>query len=157
MSQQLSVFIPCSIPTVTAQQKGAFAIGGKVRFFKKKKVKESENTFAALLLPHQPSKPFSGPLCLVLRLTFPWRKSERKSRMSAYSSYPIETRPDCSNLVKTIEDVMTTLRFWNDDSQVSTLAISKRYGDRPGISINLTSDNAIDKNGATASLEQPNE
>jgi Holliday junction resolvase RusA-like endonuclease len=153
MSQQLSVFIPCLVPTVTSQQKGAFAAkGGGVRFFKKKAVKQSENTFAALLMPHVPKEPFTGPLCFIITLTFPWRKSEKKSRIKSFSSYPIETRPDCSNLIKTIEDVMTSLRFWNDDGQISSLHIAKCYGDKPGIRINLTSDLAISKDGETTSL-----
>ncbi len=152
MNKSISVFIPCCIPTVTAQQKGAFAMGGKVRFFKKKAVKQSENTFHALLYPHVPAEPMTGPLCLVLRLGFPWRKSEKKSRMANFRTYPIETRPDCSNLIKTIEDVMTTMRFWNDDSQISSLCVSKFYTARPGITINLTSDLAEDIEGKVTSL-----
>lgn len=145
MSQQVSVFIPCNIPTVTAQQKGAFAVNGKVRFFKKKKVAESEKTFHALFLPHRPAKPFEGPVCLIIGLIFPWRKSEKKSRMKEYSRYPMEVRPDLSNLIKTIEDVLTTLRFWNDDGQISTLKICKSYGDNPGITLNITNDLAMDR------------
>lgn len=152
MNQSISVFIPCNIPTVTAQQKGVFVVGGRARFFKKKAVKQSENTFHALLLPHVPAEPMTGPLCLVLRLGFPWRKSEKKGRMAAHQSYPIETRPDCSNLVKSIEDVMTTMRFWNDDSQISSLSVSKFYTHRPGITINLTSDLATDREGHVTSL-----
>lgn len=147
MSQSISVFIPCNIPTVTAQQKGCSIRGGKPKFFKKKKVKDSENTFHALLFPHRPWKPFEGPVCLCLSLVFPWRKSEKKSVVNKYLLYPITTRPDLSNLVKTIEDVMTTLRFWNDDGQVSTLNISKSYGDEPGIKLNITEDLATDKEG----------
>jgi Holliday junction resolvase RusA-like endonuclease len=127
--------------------KGATAVGGKIRFFKKKKVRESENTFHSLFFPHRPSVPFTGPVCLIIHLVFPWRKSEKKSVINGYRLYPVTTRPDLSNLVKTIEDVMTTLRFWNDDGQVSTLNISKQYGDNPGIKLNITQDLAHDKKG----------
>ena len=151
MSQSISVFIPCNIPTVTSQQKGAMSVGGKIRFFKKKKVRDSENTFHSLFFPHRPTTPFSGPVCLCIALVFPWRKSEKKSVINGYSLYPVITRPDLSNLVKTIEDVMTTLRFWNDDAQVSTLNISKSYGDDPGIRLNITQDLARNKEGFTAS------
>jgi len=152
MSQQISVFIPCNIPTVTAQQKGAFAVNGKVRFFKKKKVKESEDTFFGLLHPHAPQTPFSGPVCLCIGFVFPWRKSESKRIIKGYSLYPVTTRPDLSNLVKTIEDVMTTLRFWEDDGQISSLSISKNYGDQPGIRLNVTQDLARNKEGYTTSV-----
>jgi Holliday junction resolvase RusA-like endonuclease len=152
MSQQISVFIPCNIPTVTAQQKGAFAVNGKVRFFKKKKVKESETTFHALFYPHRPPTPFTGPVCLSIGLVFPWRKSEAKRIIRGFSRYPVQTRPDLSNLIKTIEDVMTTLRFWNDDGQISTLKILKCYGDNPGITLNVTEDLAMDKEGHLTSV-----
>lgn len=144
----LTIFIPCNIPTVTAQQKGASFRNGKVRFFKKKGVLESEHTFHALFYPHRPKTPFTGPVCLILHLRFPWRKSEKKSRIRKYSLYPVEVRPDLSNLVKTIEDVLTTLRFWNDDSQVSSLTVSKKYSDNPGIHLNITNDLAMGRHGS---------
>lgn len=153
MSNAISVFIPCNIPTVTAHQKGAFAVNGQVRFFKKKRVIESEQSFHALLFPHRPSVPFEGPVCLCIGLVFPWRKSEAKRIMRAYSLYPIQTRPDLSNLIKTIEDVMTTLRFWNDDGQISSLNISKQYGDEPGIRLNVTQDLATNKQGLCTSVD----
>lgn len=152
MSQQISVFIPCNIPTATSQMKGAMVQNGKVRFFKKKKVAESERTFHALFLPHRPAKPFEGPVCLCVSLVFPWRKAEKKRIIKGYRYYPVTTRPDLSNLIKTIEDVLTTLRFWNDDGQISTLRVSKNYGEEPGIGLNITTDLAMDASGGMASV-----
>lgn len=158
MSQQLSVFIPCLPPKTTAQQKGAFATkSGGVRFFKKRKTRLAEQTLWALLQPHAPAKPFDGPLCLVIRITYPWRAAEKKTRIRGHSLYPIETRPDIDNLYKMIGDVMTTLRFWNDDGQISSLSIKKTYGDLPGIHINLTADTATDRDGAIVSCQPTNE
>jgi len=155
MSQQLSVFIPCLPPKTTSQQKGAFAMkGGGVRFFKKAKAKAAEQTWWSLLQPHAPAKPFEGPLCLIVRLTYPWRSTEKKTRIRNYSLYPIQTRPDVDNIYKMLGDVMTTLRFWNDDSQVSSLTVSKSYGDRPGLHLSLTSDTATTKGGTIVSPEQ---
>lgn len=152
MSQQLSVFIPCLPPKTTAQQKGAFAMkGGGVRFFKKKKAQAAEQTWWALLQPHAPATPFEGPLCLVVRITYPWRSTEKKARIRDHSLYPIQTRPDIDNVYKMLGDVMTTLRFWKDDRQVSSLSIRKTYGDRPGLHINLTSDTATSKDGSIVS------
>lgn len=151
MSEAISVFIPCNIPTVTAQQKGTMVRNGKVRFFKKKKVQQSENTFHALLYPYRPKKPLDGPVCLIVSLVFPWRKTESKKKREGYTFYPVTVRPDLSNLIKTIEDVMTTLQFWNDDGQISTLKVSKQYGERPGIGLNITRDLAMDKDGKVAS------
>jgi Holliday junction resolvase RusA-like endonuclease len=144
----IAVFIPCVPPTTTAQQKGAFAMpGGGVRFFKKKKAKQAENTWFALLQPHAPAQPMTGPLTLVVRLTYPWRKTEKKKRTTAFSSYPIETRPDIDNVFKMMADVMTTLGYWQDDSQIAALTLGKYYGDKPGIALTLTPALAFDKAG----------
>lgn len=135
----LSLFIPCVPPTATSQQKGAFAMpGGGIRFFKKKNVQRAENTWFALLQPHRPERPFEGPLTLVLSLYYPWRKSELKRVRSAYRIAPIATRPDVENIAKATIDVMTTLGFWHDDGQISSLCLHKAYSDEPGIAVNLT-------------------
>jgi Holliday junction resolvase RusA-like endonuclease len=136
----ITFHIPCIPPTVTAQQKGAFAAkGGGVRFFKKKPVKQAENSLTALLYPFRPEKPMQGPLTLIVTLAYPWRKSEKKSRIKEFGSYPIETRPDVDNIYKMLGDVMTTLGFWSDDGQIANLHVGKVYSDSPGISINITS------------------
>ena len=47
------------------------------------------------------------------------------------------TKPDCDNYVKEIKDVMTKLRFWKDDSQVSDLRVVKYYAEKGTIFIRL--------------------
>ena len=138
MSNVISFTVNCVPPSTTAQQKGAFAMpGGGVRFFKKKKAVAAERTWFALLQPHAPSAPMEGPVSLNVRLVYPWRKSEKKSVLRAFSAMPIETRPDIENVFKMMGDVMTTLRFFNDDSQIAVLTIAKFYGDRPGIAVSM--------------------
>jgi Holliday junction resolvase RusA-like endonuclease len=149
----LSFFIQCIPPSTTSQQKGAFAMkGGGVRFFTKAKNKAAGNLYAALLMPHVPKQPLTGPLCLVVEFILPWRKSEKKSITNNFSAYPCATRPDCSNRIKQIEDVMTSLGFWEDDGQISSLVVRKWYGDKPGIRINITSALAHDLEGNDTSL-----
>lgn len=134
----MNFFVPCIPPSTTAQMKGAFAVpGGGVRFFKKKAAVVAEKTWFALLQPHAPAEPFAGPVSLSVHLTYPWRKSEKKSVIREYSMMPIETRPDVENIFKMLGDVMTTLRFFNDDSQISVLTITKHYGDTPGFSVRM--------------------
>lgn len=141
----LKFFVPCHPPTVTAQQKGVCATkSGKIRFFKKASVKAAENSLHALLFPHRPDRPFSGPLTLVVDFRFPWRKSESNRRRGAFALYPIETRPDVDNIFKGLADVMTTLGFWNDDGQISSLTVGKHYSEAPGIGITLSQSEAVD-------------
>lgn len=133
----LSFFIPCVPPSATAQQKGVMVIAGKPRFFKKARIRQAENTWHSLLQPHAPPAPLQGPLSFVLELTYPWRKSEKKSVRNAYFRVPMDTRPDAGNIAKMCEDVMTTLRFWNDDSQIAALIVRKFWGDEPGIRVRV--------------------
>jgi Holliday junction resolvase RusA-like endonuclease len=132
----ITFFIPCNPPTVTSQQKGAFATGKGIRFFKKARVKQAENNLFALLQPHVPAQPVAGPLVLSVKWCFPWRKSESKKRR-ALGAVPCDVRPDLSNIIKLLEDTMTTLRFWEDDSQVADLRLSKWWGDEAGITISI--------------------
>ena len=113
-------------------------IGGKPRHFKKKNVKEAENTLTALLAEHRPKEAFEGPVALHVLWTYPWRKSEpQKTRINHFRA--CDTRPDCSNIIKMLEDCMTALNYWNDDSQVVALHILKGWGERPGIGIHIHS------------------
>ena len=151
----ISVFIPCEIPTRTAQQKGVSVRAGRPFFYKKTVVKKAENQLRAILAPYAPTVPLDGPLCLCITLAFPWRKSERKGRIRAFQQYPIDTRPDAENLFKSIGDQMTSLGFWHDDGQLSSLRISKVWSDNPGITLNLASDTAVDREGRITSPEMP--
>lgn len=133
----LSFRIDCVPPTATAQQKGAFVCGGRVRFFTKRKVRESENFLAALISMHSPDVPFPIPVSVTVRWTFPWRKSERRRIVAANIPIPHVSRPDLDNLEKNLLDVLTRLNFWTDDSLVSEKRTSKWWGPKPGIDIRI--------------------
>lgn len=148
----LSFFIPMQPPSVTSQMKRAARIGNSIRFFKSQRQKAADSLYHALLLPHQPKTPFTGPLTLVLTFTLPWRKSERKHVLRLFSAYPCATRPDADNRAKQLCDVMTALRFWEDDGQISSLCIHKQYGDTPGVTVNLTESLAMTRNGHLTQL-----
>jgi len=133
----LEFFIKCIPPKSTSQQKGIMMIGGKPRHFKKKKVAEAESNMLSLLTPFRPPKAFEGPLALEVTWTYPWRSSETKKSKAAGFKY-CTTRPDSSNVIKLLEDCMTRLNFWNDDSQNSDLRIIRGWGDKPGIGVKIT-------------------
>lgn len=133
----LAFRLDCVPPTATAQQKGACVRGGRVRFFTKARVSRDADFLAALLLPHRPPAPFSGPVSFEAVWTFPWRRSERKSDVAAGVPLPHASRPDLDNLEKLLLDVMTRLRFWEDDSLVAEKRTAKFRGPRPGIGIRV--------------------
>ena len=132
----LSFSINCIPPKATSQQKGVMVIGGHPRFFKKKHVKQAEDSLMSLLMPHSPAVPFVGPVKLTVYWTYPWRKSEKKS-VIAQGCAPCDTRPDCDNIVKALSDCLTRLNFFNDDSQVYSLTFEKYWGNVPGIEVKI--------------------
>lgn len=130
-------FLPIVPPKATSQTKRLVMIGGKPRFFPKKEHQAAENDLMMLMAAYAPECPLTGPLKLSVDFVFPWRKSETKRRM-ACGRLPNDARPDCDNLVKLVADVLTKLRFYGDDGQVSDLHVTKAWGDRVGISIAIT-------------------
>jgi Holliday junction resolvase RusA-like endonuclease len=132
-------FAPCVPPTTTAQQKGAFICGNSVRFFKKKKTQQAENTLIDLFKGHAPKQPHEGALKVCIAIYFPFRKVEKKCDLidgiACHTS-----RPDFDNLSKMLCDVLTTLCFWNDDGQISNGTIIKRRAKHTGIEITIERD-----------------
>ncbi len=138
MGRSIEFRIDCVPPTATAQQKGAFVRGGRVRFFTKAKVRRTEIFLAQLLAPHAPAEPFDEPVAVRIDWTFPYRTSERKSVVKAGLVVPHDRRPDLDNLGKALLDVMTALGFWTDDGRIALLATSKAWGRRPGIAVSVS-------------------
>ena len=103
-------------PTVTAQQKGVFVRNGRAHFFTKQKVRDAEDFLAAMLAPHAPDVPLHGPVYFQARWCFPYRKSEPKRVTNAGREIAHTVRPDLDNLEKALLDVLTRLRYWEDDA-----------------------------------------
>lgn len=135
-------FIPCSPPKATSQQKSISTIGSKPVLYKNKNVRQAEKSMTALLHLYRPEAPFSGAISLQVLWVYPWRKSEpKKNRVGGILLS--DKRPDCSNLIKSLEDCMTRLNYWQDDSQIAELHVLKAWGDYPGIGIKINSMSSI--------------
>jgi Holliday junction resolvase RusA-like endonuclease len=92
----------------------------------------------ALLLPHRPAEPFTGPLRVEIRWRFPYRKTERGGVIKRGWAIPHDTRPDLDNLAKGLLDAMTRLQFWRDDAQIYSLELNKNRGPEPQIKVRLS-------------------
>ena len=125
-------FIP---PTATSQQKGASAKGGKVRFFKKKAVADSERVLRAAFAPYAPSEPFTGPLRVTMTWRWPFRSSESKKNRLADKWR--DTQPDYDNIAKTAGDVLSKLGFWCNDGQIADGRVIKLWSEKPGITVEI--------------------
>lgn len=127
--------IHCDPPRSTAQQqKRLGVIGGKARMFTSPKGKTLAAEWNALLSPHAPDAPLEGCLTLIIEFTWPHLKAAKKSEKVRRNIYHGK-KPDCSNIVKQIEDTMTDLDFWHDDGQIAKLTVIKQRGLDPGVRI----------------------
>jgi len=130
----ITFHLPIVPPKATSQGAGKriMVIGGKPMFFKNKKAASAEHDFLILCAPYRPAQPLSGPISLKVDFVFPWRTSEPKYRI-AMGRVPMTKKPDCSNLIKMLEDCLTKLQFWQDDGQVADLQVTKAWGNAVGI------------------------
>ena len=81
--------------------------------------------------------PLEGALEIVVTATFPVPASWPKSKLEAAFSgrLPHIKPPDCDNVLKNI-DAMNEI-VWVDDKQIVRATVSKRYGDRPLLRIEI--------------------
>jgi Holliday junction resolvase RusA-like endonuclease len=131
-------FFVSTVPRGQARARHA-VVAGHARTYKSKEQMADERTLEALMMPHKPPNPLSGPLSLRVTaiMPIPNSKSRKWQNMAReWEVYPTQ-KPDASNLLKNVEDVMQAMRFFEDDKQLVTCEILKRYGDEPGYSILL--------------------
>ena len=127
------------MPKGTAQEKGEriayrFEGGRKIPYidhYRKPEVQATRNQLTLMMKKYRPKQPSDRPIRLVVCLYF--NISKPKKLWGKYKT----TRPDCDNYVKEIKDVMTDLKFWNDDAQVVDLRVIKRYSEKATIYIRL--------------------
>lgn len=143
----------------TAQQKGACVVKGRVMFFTKEEVKES-NARIRLAIENELRKQglrftykqtkrttkFSlkkivadsikkgSPVRVAIDYFFPYQSTATKTQKKQPFAWMTE-RPDIDNLTKSVLDAITDLEIYADDSQVCELAISKKRTAEPSIHI----------------------
>ena len=138
------------MPKGTAQEKGEriayrFEGGRKIPYidhYRKPEVQASRNQLTLMMKKYRPKQPSDRPIRLMVCLYF--NISKPKKLWGKYKT----TRPDCDNYVKEIKDVMTDLKFWNDDAQVVDLRVIKRYSEKAvkGIMTKLEKYHETDNN-----------
>lgn len=129
--QSLSFFVPLKkIPTVTAQQKRVNTKGAKPVYYDDHKLKQARSLLTAHIGQHYPGNTLMGPVRLVVKWLYPMTK---KSINGQYKT----TKPDLDNANKLLQDCMTDIGFWKDDSQVASLTAEKFFSDVVGIYIEI--------------------
>lgn len=110
-----------------------------------KESREWKNTVAheaAVAMSRAPTELFVGPVKLLVAFSLPRPKGHYRTGLRASElrtsapPYPI-TKPDLLKLTRAVEDALTGI-VWRDDAQVITQRLEKRYGFRPGCTIEVS-------------------
>lgn len=144
---EFSTFIRCNPPTTTNQSQRGLYVGkdGRPRVFTKAKGRALESNLCAILSQFKPPIGFPRdlPVSVEIVLSFPYRKTEKKSVVRDRKTIPHSSRPDIDNLVKFLLDCMTRTGFWNDDSQIYDLHLRKYFSATPGIGIRIIASDEV--------------
>ncbi len=132
----IEFFLPCIPPKATHHSKRIVRVGRFHRMADSPALNDAKDMLDALLVAYRPHAPLTGPVALSLEFTWPWPTSATKKLRALGRTFKA-TKPDCSNLAKTIEDRLVALRFMEDDAKVCVLTVSKFVGDDAGISVRL--------------------
>lgn len=120
-------------PTGTAQQKGERVVGKHIHHFEKKNVRNQRAIYEEKIreaLDGREVPNFEGPI--FLNVTFYYSIKDKK-RWGQWKT----SKPDCDNAVKLLQDVLCSMDFFKDDSQVSFLKVKKKFAEHPGILIDM--------------------
>ena len=102
------------IPSITQQEhRAGVKANGVAYIYDTPEIRDARALFRAHLAPHRPAEPLMGPIELDVRWYY--MIEDDKHEDGEFKT----TKPDCSNLIKLIEDEMTRLGFWKDDAQVA--------------------------------------
>ena len=127
----IEFFMPMVIPTITYQEKKmGVNKAGKPFTYEQAELKDARQKFEAYLSQHKPATKLQG----AVRLTVKWCFKITGQHM--HGEYKT-TKPDCSNLIKLLEDCMTAVGFWQDDAQVASELNEKFWSRTQGIYIKI--------------------
>jgi len=106
--------------------------------YKHKSQATREAQLLSYLVPFAPKEPSSDPLSLKVDAILPIPQSwpKKKKEAAILGEVPTTKKPDLSNIIKQIEDVMQGI-FFVDDKQVCQISARKRYGRHPGWEITI--------------------
>lgn len=121
---QIDIKLDIVPPSVTHQSKKIVRVGNHCKLANTKQLNAVIDSYTALLRPYVPEKPMKGPININMWFTYPLTKKRKAGNLFK------TTKPDWDNLAKTLQDVMTKLGFWYDDSQVVFALVCKGYGDK---------------------------
>lgn len=125
-----------SNPRGTSQMKGESVVRGRIHHYEKANVRNQREIYqqklieaiadSEMIYPDYEDEP------VFLKVVFHYSIKDKK-RWGSWKT----SKPDCDNAVKLLQDVMTSMGFWADDSQIACLQVEKKYSEYPGIDISI--------------------
>ena len=129
---KIEFFEACVPPRTSHHHKQIVKFGGFSKLADKPELVAAKSFWDSLFMMHRPEVPISGPLALSITLTWPWNAGDSKKVRAAGRIWHW-TKPDNSNMTKTLEDAMGRCAYFNNDSQIADSRCRKYRGDKPGI------------------------
>lgn len=118
-----------SPPTTTAQQGSRTTKAG--HHYVDPAVRAIKDRYRQALLPHKPDTPITNtPIRLTVKFLYP-------PTIKHTHGTPKTTKPDCSNIIKSLEDAMQDCGYFTNDSAVASLIVEKYYSEVTGIYIKI--------------------
>lgn len=108
--------------TATAQQKQYKSINGHTIVYEKENVKKAKEDLYWRIYTHAPDEPYKANLCVRLMWLFDKQSLTKKENMTFNPK-----RPDLDNLAKGTLDVFQKAGYFQDDSQIVRLELSKAW------------------------------
>ena len=122
----IEFFLPMIPPTVTHQEKKARVVKGKPIFYEPPELADARQKLTAYCARFSPDAPMAGPVQLITKWCYPISGDKTAGQYKT-------TKPDTDNMIKLLKDVMTGLKFWEDDAQVASEITEKFWAKVPGI------------------------
>lgn len=126
----IEFFLPIIPPETTHQQKKVHVVNNNPVFYEPSDLKAARSKLMAHLAKHVPEVRMSGPVRMTIKWCFPIVGDHTNGEYKY-------TKPDLDNSNKLIQDCLTKLNFWKDDSYVVSLIAEKFWSDIPGIYIRI--------------------
>lgn len=116
----IEFFLPMErVPTVTAQEHKVVVKNGRPVFYEPPELLAVRRKYRDMLAGHRPAEKLTGPL----HLHVVWCFLTDRHPDGAWRI----TKPDTDNLQKLLKDCMTDVGFWEDDAQVCSELVEKRW------------------------------
>lgn len=125
-------------PVAQGRPRAGKSFGGKTVLYDPTKSRNFKQFVSLIATQHKPESLLTGPVMVTADIyrSIPLSWSKKKQVKAAAGEIRPITKPDCSNIIKGIEDALNKI-IWRDDSQVVSLTVRKWYSENPRVDIEI--------------------